>query len=142
MRFIILRKADQTTEMGVMPSHDMLAVMSNYLEEMGKAGVLLSAEGFQPSSKGARVKFSHGKPKATNGPFDKPDGLVAGYCLIQVKSKDEAIEWAKRWPALDSGGEVELELLQVHEVEDFGEDFTAELREKEERLRRQIAKKE
>jgi len=82
VRFLILRKADRTTEAGVMPNHDMLAVMSNYMEEMGKAGVLLSAEGFQPSSKGARVKFSQGKPKVTNGPFDKSDGLVAGSCLI------------------------------------------------------------
>ena len=141
MRFVIFRKGDRTTEAGVMPSHQMLALMSDYMEEMGKAGVLLSAEGFQPSSKGARVKFSQGKPKVTNGPFDKADKPVAGFCLIQVKSKDEAIDWAKRWPALDAGGEVELEIRQVHEAEDFGEEFTPDLREKEERLRQQIAKK-
>jgi hypothetical protein len=141
MRFMILRKADRNTEAGVMPSERLLAAMGKYMEEMVKAGVLLSGEGLQPSSKGVRVKFSGGKPKVTNGPFGKAEDLVAGFCMIQVKSKEEAIDWIKRWPALDGDGEAEIEIRQLFEAEDFGAEFTPELREQEERMRAQVAAK-
>jgi hypothetical protein len=139
MRFMIIRKADKETEANVMPSEELLAAMGNYMEEMLKAGVLLGGEGLQPTSKGARVKFSRGKPTITDGPFTEAKELIAGYSLIQVKSREEALEWVKRWPALDAGGNVELELRQIFEAEDFGPEFTPELREQEERQRAQVA---
>ena len=138
MRFMILRKADKKTEAGVLPSQELLAAMGAYMEELGKAGVLLGGEGLQASSKGARVRLSGGKPAVFDGPFAETKELVAGYLLIQVKSKDEAIEWVKRWPALDGDGDVEIEIRQVFEAEDFGPEFTPELRESEERLRAQV----
>jgi hypothetical protein len=141
MRFMILRKADKQTEAGVMPSEQLLAAMGKYMEEMVKAGVMLGGEGLQPSAKGARVKFSRGKPAVIDGPFTEAKELVAGYCLIQVKSRDEAIDWVKRWPALDGDGEVEIEIRQVFEAEDFGAEFTPEMREHEERMRAQVAAK-
>ena len=141
MRFMILRKADKDTEAGVMPSKELLAAMGKYMEELGKAGVLLAGEGLQPSSKGARVVFSGGKPKVTDGPFGDPKQLVAGFLMIQVKSRQEAIDWMKRWPPLDGDGEIELEIRQVFEAEDFGAEFTPELREREERLRQQLRDK-
>lgn len=137
---MILRKADKNTEAGVMPSGELLAAMGAYMEEMSKAGVLLAGEGLQPSAKGARIKFSRGKPTVTHGPFAEA-GLIAGFCLIQVKSKEEAIEWMKRWPALDGDGAVEIEIRQVYEAEDFGEEFTPEMRAAEERLRAEAAKR-
>jgi hypothetical protein len=140
MRFMILRKADKKTEAGVMPSEQLLAEMGKYMEEMGKAGVLLSGEGLQPSSNGVRVKFSGGKPKVIDGPFIETKELVAGYVMIRVKSKEEAITWAKRWPALDDDGNVSIEIRQVFEAEDFGPELTLELREKEECLRAQMEK--
>lgn len=138
MRFMILRKADKNTEAGVMPSGELLAAMGAYMEEMSKAGVLLAGEGLQPSAKGARVTFSQGKPTVTDGPFADA-GLIAGFCLIQVKSKEEAVEWVKRWPALDADGAVEIEIRQVFEAEDFGAEFTPEMRAAEERLRAEAA---
>ena len=140
MRFMLLRKADKMTEAGVLPDENLLAAMGAYMEEMVKAGVLLTGEGLQPSSKGARVKFSGGKPTVTDGPFPANE-LLGGFCLIQVKSKDEAIGWVKRWPALDGDGEIEIEIRQVYEAEDFGADFTPEMREREERMRAQAAAK-
>lgn len=140
MRFMILRKADRDTEAGVLPSEELLAAMGKYMEEMGKAGVLLAGEGLHASSKGARIKFSGGKPVVIDGPFAETKELIAGYCLIQVKSKAEAIEWIKRWPALDAGGNVELEIRRLFEAEDFGPHFTPELREAEENLRAQLEK--
>ena len=139
MRFMILRKADKDTEAYVMPTERLLAAMGKYMEEMANAGVLLDGEGLHPSSKGTRVKFKDGKPSVTDGPFAETKELVAGYALIRVRSKDEAIEWVKRWPALDGDGNVELEVRQVFEAEEFGEEFTPELREREERLREQVA---
>jgi hypothetical protein len=127
MRFMILRKADNNTERGVLPSENLLAAMGQYMEEMMKAGVLLGGDGLQPSSKGTRVKFSGGKPTIIDGPFAETKELLAGYCVIQVKSKEEALEWVRRWPAL--------------EAEDFGPEFTPELREREERLREEVARK-
>jgi hypothetical protein len=103
-----------------MPSEELLTTMGRYMEEMARAGVLLAGEGLKPSATGARVKFSRGKPTVTDGPFAETKELIAGYALIQVRSKDEAIDWVKRWPTLDAGGEVELELRQLFEMEDFG----------------------
>jgi hypothetical protein len=135
MRFMILRKADKNTEAGMTPSKSLLEAMGKYMEEMGEAGVLQSAEGLQASSRGVRVKFANGKPKVTEGPFAETKELIAGFCIIQVKSKEEAIKWAERWPSIDAEGSVELEVRQLHEAEDFGEQFTPELREQEQRLR-------
>ncbi|MCX6022719.1 MAG: YciI family protein [Chloroflexi bacterium] len=140
MRFMIIRKADKDTEAGVMPSEQLLTDMMKLNEEMVSAGVMLSGEGLQPSAKGARVKFSGGKPTIVDGPFTEAKELIAGFSIIQVKSREEAIEWIKRWPASDGNGEVEIELRQVYEAEDFGEAFTPELQAQEERLREQAAK--
>lgn len=138
MRFMIIRKADKKTEARVMPSTELLAAMGKYMEEMGKAGILLGGEGLQPSAQGVRVTFANGKPRVTDGPFAETKELIAGYCLIQVKSKEEAIEWVKRWPALDGDGNVELEIRPLFEAQDFGPEFTPELREAEDRLRAEI----
>ncbi len=142
MRFMILRKADENTEAYVMPSEELLAAMGKYMEEMANAGILLGGEGLHPSSKGTRVKFTDGKPSVTDGPFAETKELVAGYALIQVKSKDEAIKWVKRWPTVDLDRNVEIEIRQLFEAEDFGEEFTPELREREEHLRTQVAEQQ
>ena len=138
MRFMILLKADQNTEAGVLPGEEMLAAMTKYNEELARAGVLLAGEGLHPSSKGARVKFSGDKRTVTDGPFTEAKELIAGFWLIQVKSKEEAIEWVKRCPN-PLEGEAEIEIRQVFEAEDFGPEFTPELREAEERVRAQVA---
>jgi hypothetical protein len=138
MRFMIIRKADKSTEAGVKPSEALLAAMLKYNEELMKAGVLLQGEGLQPSSKGFRVSTSSGKPTVVDGPFTETKELIAGFTMIQVRSKEEAIEWVKRWPAED--GDAVLEVRQVFEADDFGTEFTPELREREERLRAQAAK--
>ena len=139
MRFMILLKADKNTEAGALPDEKLLTEMGKYNEELVKAGVLLAAEGLHPSSTGARVRFSGGKRTVTDGPFSEPKELIAGFWLFQVKSKEEAIEWVKRCPnPLDT--EAEIEIRQVFEAEDFGAEFTPELREQEERLRAQIEK--
>ena len=138
MRFMVLLKANEDTEAAVMPSEQLLAEMGQYNEEMVKAGVLLAGEGLQPSSKGARVKFSGDERSVTDGPFAEAKEMIAGYWLIQVKSKDEAIEWVKRCPN-PMDGESEIEIRQVFEADDFGSEFTPELREQEERLRAQLA---
>jgi hypothetical protein len=139
MRFMIIRKADKNTEAGVLPSQELLAAMMEYNEELVKAGVMLQGEGLQPSSKGVRVKLTAGKPTVVDGPFTEAKELIAGFTMIQVRSKEEAIEWVKRWPVED--GDVELEIRQVFEAEDFGEEFTPELRAQEERLRAQAARR-
>ena len=135
MRFMILVKANKDSEAGVLPDEKILTEMGQFNEELVKAGVMLAAEGLQPSSKGARVKFSGEKRTVIDGPFAETKELVAGFWLWQVKSKDEAIEWLKRAP-FDGGTEVEIR--QVFEAEDFGAEFTPELREQEERLRAQV----
>jgi hypothetical protein len=135
MRFMIIRRADEETEAGVMPSQELLEAMTAYNEELVKAGVMLAGEGLQPSSKGARISFSGGTPTVTDGPFTESKELIAGYTLIEVRSREEALEWVKRWPAQDGGGNAQLELRQVFEAEDFGEAFTPELREREESQR-------
>src|SRR5688572_20813723 len=123
MRFMMIIKANKDSEAGVMPEEKALAAMAKYNEELVKAGVMLDGMGLQPSSKGARVKFSRGKPTVIDGPFSETKELIAGFWLIQVKSKEEAIEWAKRVPFdpdVHMGGEGEIELRQVFELEDFG----------------------
>ncbi|GMU08970.1 YciI family protein [Corallococcus caeni] len=140
MRFMIIRRADKDTEAGVLPDEKLLAAMTAYNEEMVKAGVMLQGEGLQPTSKGARVKFTNGKPAIIDGPFAETKELIAGFSIIQVKSREEALEWLKRWPSLDAGGNVELELRQIFEAEDFGAEFTPELRAQEERMRELAAK--
>lgn len=137
MRFMLIRKADPETEAGALPSEELISAMVQYNEEMMKAGVLLSGDGLRESSKGARIKFSGGKPVVIDGPFAETKELIAGFTMIQVKSKEEAIEWVKRWPAIDGHGEAEIEIRQVYEADDFGEAFTRELREREEQLRLQ-----
>ena len=140
MRVMVLVKANKDSEAGVMPSEKLLAEMGKFNEELVKAGVMLAGEGLHPSSKGARVRFSGAKRSVIDGPFAETKELVAGFWIWQVKSKEEAIEWVKRCPN-PMPGESEIEIRQVFEAEDFGAEFTPELREQEERLRSQIAKK-
>jgi hypothetical protein len=140
MRFMIIVKATKDSEAGVMPDKELLAAMGKYNEELVKAGVMLAGEGLHPSSKGARVKFSGGQRTVIDGPFAETKELIAGYWLWQCKSKEEAIEWVKRCPnPYNEDGEIEIR--QVFEAEDFGAEFTPELREQEERLRKEIAGK-
>ena len=120
MRFMVMVKANEDSEAGVLPSEELLAAMAKYNEELVKAGVLLAGEGLQPSSKGARVKFSGTKRTVIDGPFTEAKELIAGFWLIEVKSKEEAIEWVKRCPN-PMDGESEIEIRQVYELEDFGE---------------------
>jgi len=141
MRFMVLIKASKDSEAGALPSQELLAEMGKFNEELVKAGVMLAGEGLQASSKGARVKFSGNKRTVTDGPFAETKELIAGFWLWQVRSKEEAIEWVKRCPNPMPGTESEVEIRQVFEAEDFGSDFTPELREQEERLRRQVASK-
>jgi len=136
MRFMMMVKANKDSEAGVMPSQELLAAMGKYNEELVKAGALLAGEGLHPSSKGARVRFSGEKRTVVDGPFTPENDLVAGFWLIQAKSKEEAIEWAKRCPN-PMEGESEIEIRQVFDAEDFGEALTPELRQQEERLRAQ-----
>jgi hypothetical protein len=133
MRFMVLVKASEDSEAGVMPTREELTEMGEFNEELVKAGVMLAGEGLQPSSKGARVTFSGGNPTVTDGPFTEAKELIAGYWLWQVKSREEAIEWVKRSPFRDA----EVEIRQVFEEDDFGDEFTPELREQERRLRAQ-----
>ena len=140
MRFMILIKADKNTEAGVLPSEKLLTEMGKFNEELVKAGVMLAGEGLQPSSKGARVRFSGGKRTVVDGPFTETKELICGFWIWQVKSKEEAIEWVKRCPN-PLEGDAEIEIRQVFEAEDFGAEFTPELRAQEERLRAQIATK-
>src|SRR5262245_28130229 len=137
MRFIVLVKATKSSEAGGLPDEKLLAEMGKYNEELTKAGVMLAGEGLQPSSKAARVRFSGNKRTVIDGPLDETKELIAGFWLRQVKSKEEAIEWVKRCPNPFPGIESEIEIRQVFEAEDFGDAFTPELREQEERQRAQ-----
>ncbi|TMH53987.1 MAG: YciI family protein [Betaproteobacteria bacterium] len=141
MRFMVMVKATKDSEAGVLPDEKLLADMGKFNEELVKAGVMLAGEGLQPSSKGARVRFSGAKRTVIDGPFAETKELVAGFWLWQVKSKEEAIEWVKRCPNPFPGTESEIEIRQVFEAEDFGAEFTPELRKQEERLRAQVAAK-
>ncbi|MFP5390963.1 MAG: YciI family protein [Gammaproteobacteria bacterium] len=137
MKFMIIVKATPESEAGVMPKQSLLEEMGKYNEELVKAGVLLAGEGLHPSSKGARVRFSGKERTVVEGPFGPPNELIAGFWLIQMKSREEAIEWVRRCPnPMES--ESEIEIRQVFSAEDFGAEFTPELREQEERLRQQI----
>ena len=137
MRFIVLVKANKDSEAGVMPTEKDLTEMGKFNEELVKAGVMLAGEGLHPSSKGVRVRFSGKKRTVIDGPFSETKELVAGFWIWQVKSKEEAVEWLKRAP-FDGGAEVELR--QIFEAEDFGAEYTPELRAQEERLREQVKK--
>ena len=134
MRFMIIRKADKETEAGALPTKQLLTDMLNYHQELANAGILLDGMGLHPTSKASRVKFSGGKPKVIDGPFAEAKELIAGFTLVQAKSREEVLEWVKRWPASDANGNAELEIRQVYEAEDFGPEFTPELQEQEERL--------
>jgi hypothetical protein len=138
---MVMVKATKDSEAGVLPDTKLLADMGKFNEELIKAGVMLAGEGLQPSSKGARVRFSGAKRTVIDGPFAETKELVAGFWLWQVKSKEEAIEWVKRCPNPFPGTESEIEIRQLFEAEDFGAEFTPELREQEERLRAQMDKK-
>ena len=143
MRFMVLVKANEDTEAGVMPEEKLLAEMGKFNEELVKAGVMLAGEGLHPSSKAKRVRFSGTKRTVVDGPFAETKELVAGFWIWQCKSFDEAVEWAKRCPN-PTGADGVLEIRQIFEAEDFGDEFTPELREQEERLRAQaerLAKK-
>src|SRR5712671_6876401 len=140
MRFMVIVKATKDSEAGVMPSEKLLAAMGKYNEELVKAGVMLAGEGLQPSSKGKRVRFSGEKRAVIDGPFTETKELIAGFWLWQLRSMDEAVEWVKRCPN-PFDGESDIEIRQVFEAEDFGAEFTPELRKQEEDLREKIAGK-
>jgi hypothetical protein len=133
---MVIVKANKDSEAGVLPGQEILAAMGKYNEQLVKAGVMLAAEGLHPSAKGKRVKLSGGKHTVTDGPFTETKELIAGFWLWQVRSMEEAVEWLKRSP-FDGG--TEIEVRQVFEADDFGAEFTPELREQEERLRKQVA---
>jgi len=139
MRFMVMVKASEESEAGMMPSQELLSAMTQYNEELVKAGVLLAAEGLQPSSKGKRVRFSGDKRTVVDGPFAETKELIAGFWIIQVKSMEEAVEWVKRCPN-PMLSESEIEIRQVFDQEDFGEAFTPELREQEQRIYEQMSK--
>jgi len=138
MRVMVLIKANRDTEAGVMPSEELLTAMGRFNEELVKAGVMLGGEGLHPSSKGARIRIDGDKRTVVDGPFAETKELVAGFWLIEVGSKEEAIEWMKRCPHPFEGGVAEIEIRQMFSSEDFGAEFTPELRAQEERLRAQV----
>jgi hypothetical protein len=138
MRFCVMVKATKESEAGAMPSEKLLADMGRFNEELIKAGVMLAGEGLQPSSKGARVRFTGNQRKVIDGPFAETKELVAGFWLWQCKDMDEAIEWVKRCPRPFEHGDCEIEIRRVFEAEDFGAEFTPELREQEERQRAEL----
>ena len=138
MRFMVIVKASKESEAGILPTEQELAEMGNFNEELVKAGIMLAGEGLHPSSKGARVKFSGDKRTVVDGPFAETKELIAGYWLWKVNSKEEAIEWVKRCPN-PFAGDSEIEIRQVFEAEDFGDELTPELREQEDRIRAKAA---
>jgi len=138
MRFMVIVRATKDSEAGALPSEELLTAMGKYNEELAKAGILLAGEGLQPSSKGARVRFSGAKRTVIDGPFAETKELIAGFWLWKVKSKEEAIEWVRRCPN-PMPGDSEIEIRQVFEAEDFGEQFTPELKEQAERVYTQVS---
>ncbi|AHL76470.1 dehydrogenase [Stutzerimonas stutzeri] len=138
MRFMVMIKANPDTEAGVMPSEEVLTAMGQYNEELMNAGVMLGGEGLHPSSRGARVRFSEGQTSVVDGPFVETREPIAGYWLFQTGSLQEAVDWVKRCPA-SAIGDSEIEIRQIFEAEDFGAEFTPELRDQEERLRARIS---
>lgn len=141
MRFMVIVKATKASEAGVLPNEALLAAMGKYNEELVKAGIMQAGEGLQPSSKGARVRFSGSKRTVVDGPFAETKELIAGFWMWKCKSKEEAIEWVKKCPNPMPGEESEIEIRQVFEAEDFGAEFTPELREQEEKLRETLEKR-
>lgn len=138
MRVMVLVKATPASEAGEMPEEELIAEMTDFNEELAKAGVMLAGEGLHPSSQGVRVAFSGGERKLVEGPFPETGDLIAGYWLWQVDSIEDAVEWVKRMPHPHEGTDTEIEIRPVFEADDFGEEFTPELREREERLREQV----
>lgn len=141
MKVMVIVKATKNSEAGVMPSEQLLTDMGKYNEELVKAGIMLAGEGLHPSSKGKRIRFSGDKRSVIDGPFAETKELIAGFWMWQVRSMEEAVEWARRCPSPMPGEESELEIRPVFEAEDFGAEFTPELREQEERLRAELEKK-
>lgn len=139
MRCLVIVKANEASEAGVLPSEELLRAMGKYNEELVKEGIILAAEGLHPSSKGVRVHFSGGKPAVIDGPFTETKELIAGFWLWQVRSMEEAIEWVKRCPQPEGMAPNDIEIRPVFEAEDFGAEFTPELREQEERMRAEVA---
>ena len=139
MRVMVFVKANQESEAGIMPSEKLISEMMAYNEELVKAGIMQQGEGLHPSSKGARIKFSNNGTTVVDGPFSETKELVSGFWLWKVNSMEEAIDWARRCPSPDGGSDGELEIRPIFEAEDFGAEFTPELREQEDRLRAQIA---
>lgn len=139
MRFMVIVKATADSEAGIMPSEELLAAMGRYNEELVAAGVMLAGEGLQPSSRGARVRFSGSQRSVIDGPFVETKELIAGFWIFQVKSLQECIDWVKRCPN-PMPGDSDIEIRQIFEAEDFGAEFTPELREQEERIRAQMDK--
>ena len=138
MRVMVMVKATKNSEDGIMPSPELLANMSSFNQELITAGVMLAGDGLKPSAQGKRIRFGGGAKTVVDGPFTETKELIAGFTMIQVGSRQEALDWIRRWPARDAGGNVELELRQVFEAEDFGAEFTPELRATEERLRAEV----
>jgi len=138
MRFMIIRRADNETEAGAMPSAELIEAMTAYNEDLVKAGIMRGGDGLHPSSKGMKVKFSNGKPTIIDGPFTEAKELIAGYTIIEVASREEALEWIRRWPPADGRGEVELEIRQIATAEDFGDAFTQDLQDREAAMRAAI----
>jgi hypothetical protein len=136
---MIIRRADEETEAGALPTPELVDAMMRYNEEMMNAGVMTGGDGLQPTSKGALVRFQDGRPTVMDGPFAEAKELIAGYTLIQVNSREEALEWVKRWPVEDAHGHVTLELRQLYEADDFGEEFTPALLAQEGRFREREA---
>jgi hypothetical protein len=142
MRVMVIVKATKNSEAGAMPSEKLLTEMGKYNEELVKAGVMLAGEGLKPSAKGKRIKFSGSKRTVVDGPFSEAKELVAGYWVWQVRSMEEAVEWARRCPDPMPGEDAELEIRPIFEAEDFGEEFTPALRAQEERLRAEVERKQ
>lgn len=142
MRFMVLIKANKDTEAGVMPGEELLEAMTAYNEELVNAGVMLAGEGLHPSSRGARVRFAGGDSIVVDGPFAETKELIAGFWIWEVASKEEAIEWVKRMPAPHPGTESEVEIRQVFEADDFGDELTPELRERDNRMSKRIAEQQ
>jgi hypothetical protein len=138
MKVMVIVKATQNSEAGVMPSEQLLADMGKYNEDLVKAGIMLAGDGLHPSAKGKRIRFSGGRRTVVDGPFAETKELIAGYWIWQVRSMDEAVEWARRCPDPMPGEGAELEIRPIFEADDFGEAFTPELREREENLRREL----
>jgi hypothetical protein len=142
MRVMVIIKATKSSEAGVLPDKKLLSEMGRFNEELVNAGVMLAGDGLQPSSKGKRVRLSGGKKTVIDGPFAETKELIAGFWIWQVKSMEEALEWVRRCPDPMPGEETEIEVRPVFEAEDFGEEFTPEMRDREERLRAEIERKQ